>query len=371
MVAITEAEIRELAQFRGKEAPVTTCYLDVDGSRLVRHQDVVLELDALLRDARLRANGDHSVADDLRRIEEFVKGGFDRSTVRGLAIFSCSAHDLWRVVALPVPVRSQIVVNHTPTVRQLEQVVDDNPAFGVLLADRQRARVLVYEMGELLDSAELVDQLPRGDDIDHSYTKDQNRDHAAELSHQHLRHAADLAFEVFKEKPFEHLVLGVHDEIASELEHLLHPYLRERVEARCNVPVSASDEEIRAAAFEIETGITRRKEAEAVERLREEVGAGRRGVAGLDSTLQAIVERRVETLLVSDGFEHPGWRCDSCAILGRVGRRCPVCDGEMEALDDVVESAVEEALLQSCRVTMCRGNADLDVLGSIGALLRY
>ena len=32
---------------------------------------------------------------------------------------------------------------------------------------------------------------------------------------------------------------------------------------------------------------------------------------------------------------------------------------------------VEDALAQSCRVTVCAGNADLDVLGRIGALLRY
>jgi hypothetical protein len=43
----------------------------------------------------------------------------------------------------------------------------------------------------------------------------------------------------------------------------------------------------------------------------------------------------------------------------------------MEAVDDVVEEAVEEALVQSCRISVCTGNADLDVLGRVGALLRF
>ncbi len=43
----------------------------------------------------------------------------------------------------------------------------------------------------------------------------------------------------------------------------------------------------------------------------------------------------------------------------------------MVQVDDVVEEAVEEALNQSCEVEICVGNADLDVLGRIGALLRY
>ena len=43
----------------------------------------------------------------------------------------------------------------------------------------------------------------------------------------------------------------------------------------------------------------------------------------------------------------------------------------MELVDDVVEEAIEAALAQSCRVEVCRDNADLDVLGRVGALLRF
>jgi hypothetical protein len=43
----------------------------------------------------------------------------------------------------------------------------------------------------------------------------------------------------------------------------------------------------------------------------------------------------------------------------------------MVEVTDVVEEAIEEALAQSCEVEVCVGNADLDVLGQIGALLRY
>ena len=43
----------------------------------------------------------------------------------------------------------------------------------------------------------------------------------------------------------------------------------------------------------------------------------------------------------------------------------------MEQDDDVVEEAVQEALSQSCHVEVCHDNADLDVLGRIGALLRF
>jgi peptide chain release factor subunit 1 len=375
VVAITEDQIRELAGFKGVDAPVTTCYLDVDGRRHVRHQDYEHELEKLIRDARQRANGDRSVAADLARIEEYVKGGLDRSNLRGLALFSCTAHDFWRVIELPVPVRSQLVVNHTPYVRQLEVIVDEYERFGVLLADRQRARLFLFELGELVESEEMFEELPRDEDVQRTHLSrgghERVESHVAEHAHQHLRNAADLAFRLFQEKGFEHLIIGAPDEIAHELETLLHAYLKERLAGRVAVPVNASDAEICSAALEVEAEVERRQEAELVERLRDSVGAGRRGVAGLPGTLQALVERRVETLLVSHGYEAPGWRCKECSFIGTRGRACPVCSNDMDQVDDVVEEAVEDALAQSCQVNICHGNADLDVLGRIGALLRY
>jgi hypothetical protein len=43
----------------------------------------------------------------------------------------------------------------------------------------------------------------------------------------------------------------------------------------------------------------------------------------------------------------------------------------MQREDDVVASAIDAALTASCRVDVCDGSADLDVLGRIGALLRF
>ncbi len=97
---------------------------------------------------------------DLDRIEEYVRGGIDRSTTRGLAIFSCSAQDFWKVVALPVPVHSRVVINEWPAVSQLESVAQGFDRFAVLLVDRQRARILVFHFGELVDHSELLDARP-------------------------------------------------------------------------------------------------------------------------------------------------------------------------------------------------------------------
>ena len=372
MATLTHDVIRSLAGCKAQESPVVSLYLDVDGRRFVRPKDYEVHLDHLLKEAAGYTNGHRPSPMDLERIESFVKGGIDRSRTRGLAIFSCAKQDLWRVFELPVPVRNQLIVNATPHVRQLETVVDEYERFGVLLADKQRARMFVFELGELVDKSELFDQLPRHEDDKGDWDKDHVRDHSAAAAHRHLKRAGEVAFHVLQEQGFDHLIVGAPEEIANELAKTMHPYLRERVAARLAVPVNASDATIRAAALQVEEQVEKRKKAAMVQRLRDaSAQPGGLGVVGLDKVLAALAERRVETLLVSEGYAVEGWRCGSCGHVAAKGRTCPMCSSEMTLVPDVVEEAVEDAIAQSCRVCVCVGNADLDVLGRIGAILRF
>jgi peptide subunit release factor 1 (eRF1) len=313
---ITEGHIRELAGFTGTEAPVTSMYLDVDGRRFVRVQDVGPHLDGLIREARARAGSDglsrsaqQSVEADLARMAEHVRGGLRRSHVRGLALFSCSAHDRWWAFELATPVRNRVVVNHTPYVRELEAAVARRQRLAVLLADRQRARIFLFELGALAERTELIDLLPRHDDDKGDLNRDQVAGHTAAAASRHLRRAAGAVFQIFREQGFDHLVIGAPEEICNALERELHPYVRDRIAARLSIAVGASEEEISQAAFGVEADIERARERVLVQRLRDALGTGHGGVAGLDAVLAAVVARRVDTLLVSDDFESPGWRC--------------------------------------------------------------
>jgi peptide subunit release factor 1 (eRF1) len=371
VAVITEAAIRELAGIRGDVAPITSCYLDVDGRRLARHQDVEHELDGVLRGARQRANGHRSVHDDLRRIEAFVKGGLDRHETRGLAIFACAASDLWEVIELPKPVRSCLVINHAPAVGQLESMVQEHEPVGVLLADRQRAQLFVFELGRLVDRSELLDELPRDYDSRGERERGTPAHHREELAHQHLRHAARAAFDLWQARGFHHLAIGAPDAIAGELEGALHPYLQERLCGRIAVGVGASAADVLVAAEAIEASVERARDAALVARLKEAVATGRRGVAGLATTLKALSERRADRLIVSKGFSEQGWRCPDSGALALVGPRHPDTGTKMDRVDDVVEDAIEEAISQGVPITICVADADLDVMGRIGALLRY
>lgn len=371
MTELTDDRIRQLASFDAGDRPVVSLYLDVDGRRWPKFQDCEARVERMVRDLAGSANGHLPDAkDDLSRVESHVRAGLDRSETRGLAVFS-SGDDLFEVFELAVPVRDQLIVNRTPHVHQLESVLATHERFAVLLTDRQRTRMFVFEMGRLVERSERFDALPRHDDDAGGKDRRHDRHKLEAAAHQHLKNAAAVAFDVFQTHPFDHLIVAAADDIAGELEADLHQYLRQRIAARMHIPVNASDAEIRDAAIEVEEEIARRKEADLVGRLRDAAGANTGGAVGLANVLTAISERRVETLLVSDGFAEEGFRCGDCRTLSATGPSCPSCAGQMLREADVVELAIEEAMLQSAHVQICVDNADLDVVGRVGALLRF
>jgi peptide subunit release factor 1 (eRF1) len=376
---ISEDQVRALAGHRGS-CVVTSCYLDVDGRRHPGHGDYEAQLDHLLREAREKAAGFgpeavRSVAGDIDRIGSWVRGGFDRSHVRGLVFFACTADGFFEIIESPLPTRNDIVINHTPHVRPLESILQAYERFAVLLVDRQRARLFRFELGELTELTEVFDAVPRGgDQAGHPAQGSRGahvQRHSEEVAHRHLKHAAEVTFGELQQRPVDHVILGGPHEVVVELEGLLHTWVRDRVVDRLVIPATAGPDDVRQAALAVEEDVTRRRGAALVDRLRDAIGTGGAGVAGLEGTLAALVERRVDLLLVSDGYATEGWRCRSCRYLGPLGRRCPVCANSMDLVDDVVEEAVEEALANKCRVQIVRENADLDVLGRIGALLRF
>jgi peptide chain release factor subunit 1 len=376
---ISEDRVRELAGHRGS-CVVTSCYLDVDGRRHPRHADYEAQLEHLLREAREKAAGFgseavRSVSGDLDRIRSWVRGGFDRSRVRGLALFACTADGFFEVIESPLPVTNGIAVNHTPHVRPLEAILQAYERFAVLLVDRQRARLFRFELGELNEQTEVFDAVPRGEAQPGHPAQGSRASHVQrhtdEIAHRHLKHAAEVTFTELQQRPVDHVILGGPSEVTAVLEGVLHPWVRDLVVARLVIATTAGPDEVRDAALSVEAAQTRRTEAALVQRLRDAIGTGSGGVAGLEATLAALVERRVDVLLVSDGYATEGWRCRSCRYLGPRGRKCPVCKNSMDLVEDVVEEAVEEALANKCRVQIVRENADLDVLGRIGAVLRF
>jgi peptide subunit release factor 1 (eRF1) len=118
--------------------------------------------------------------------------------------------------------------------------------------------------------------------------------------------------------------------------------------------------------------LSARRDAELLEKIGSGLGTGR-AAAGLSDVLTAVHERRVDTLIVREGFTAKGTRCPQCGWMGQsAGGQCPA-DGTMtEVVDNIVEAAVGRAFGQDARVRyLAPDEGDLEQHGSIAALLRF
>jgi len=370
---VTREELHRLARHRA-DTPTTSCYLDVDGRHLPRPQDLARSVDGVLGRARAQAAGDPTRLADLDRIDAYVRSGIDRTRVRGLAIFANEAAGLWKVIALPTSVPNHLSAGGSPLLGPLEVALADHEPIGVLLVDKARLRMLVFAWGELREQEELTgERLVNDFDVPNSRDEGHLDGRAGELHDRQVRLAARAAFEVQARSGFQRLVIGGPDQLVADLERTLHPYLRKIYHGRIDLGPGAGSDELRHAVSTAEAEIAQALQSAAVDRLRDVVGRpnGRSGVAGLTPVLHALANHRVDRLLVSSGYETCGWRCPACATLAECGPTCPGCGQLMRAVDDVVSEAVDAAAAERARIDVCVGNADLDVLGRIGALLRY
>ncbi len=94
-------------------------------------------------------------------------------------------------------------------------------------------------------------------------------------------------------------------------------------------------------------------------------------VVGLDDTLQAVSDKRVETLIISDGFRTPGYVHQSSGFLVANLTRSPLAEAELAEVADVVEAAVAQTVAQGGHVEVIAENTQLENAGRIGAILRY
>jgi peptide subunit release factor 1 (eRF1) len=90
-------------------------------------------------------------------------------------------------------------------------------------------------------------------------------------------------------------------------------------------------------------------------------------VAGLQSTLDALNDSRVEILMLAPGYSAPGYRDPDSGLLAAENS----ADGSAEKVEDVIEPAIEKAIEQSAEVMVVRHHEDLGPLGGIGAVLRF
>jgi peptide chain release factor subunit 1 len=370
--------LRRLAELKPKGAKVLSLFMSLDPSEFATPPARASAVSSLCDEAerRVRAEDrlDHrertALLEDVRSAREFFARGDYARGARGLALYCCRPAGLFEAIRLPRPVDFGVVIDDSPFVEPLADLVSV-PEVCVVLVNRRTTRLLCGSSEGLREVASFHDDV-HGQHDQGGWSQARYQRSIQEEVDDHLRRTADALFRHLQQHPAD-VLIGAPAELRRSFESRLHSQVRGRVVGHVDVDVEhSSPEQVHREALEVLEARRRERERELLDRLQEGLGGTNRAAAGLEDVLSALYERRVEALLYRDGLRREGQVCPQCGWMSASVERCPV-DGEpTETRPNVIENAVESAIAQSAEVVVVHHHADeMAAFDGVGALLRF
>lgn len=369
---VSQDRLRKLAAHRS--GAVLSLFLDLDPSKVPTAPARQSAVDSLLHDARrvVEEGGlDHDDRVRLREVLAEVQGRLEAPAdgARGLAVFAPGPDGTVEVLRLPAPVPSGVSLDGAPRVEPLIRLAD-RARWCVALVDRGSASFYLgnqdgFAFDGLIDAEEANGQVVwSGGNYEGAVENEIN---------DHLSGVATALRAGLREGRYDRLLLSGQQTLRKDLESRLDKDVTGRFHGWAELDLSTADPStVRDAAEPLIVAARAAHEHAVLERLAQGVGtAGGHGVAGLRTTLAALSDRRVETLVVDPALEAAGSRCPSCGLLGIHLAECPADGTEMEQLDSVIEAAVALAYEQAAEVLLPHPAPALDAVEGIGAVTRF
>lgn len=370
----SQEHMQELVSYEGNGDGVVSVYLDTDSSRQ-SVEAIKLTARGLLKEVQPQHEK------EAQTIERYLDLSYDWSKP-GLALFCGKGGAFFRAYQSPVAFRNRVRLSARPYVKPLTHLLDHYAHFGVIVVDRVGGRFFEYHLGELQASDSFT-----GEEVrkvkDGSGSSAVGRrggagisgpgggKHEDEVAMRNMRECAAAANQFFAERPIRRLFLGGTSENVAQFRELLPKQLQSCLVGAFPMDIDAGEPEVRQRALNLLREVNAERETKLVEKLVTLSARGANAVVGLDDTLQAISDKRVETLIISDGFRKPGYTHESSGFLVANLARSPLAEVELTEAADVVEAAVAQTVAQGGHVEVIAENPQLESAGRIGAILRY
>ncbi|MBE0699404.1 MAG: hypothetical protein IH586_20980 [Anaerolineaceae bacterium] len=364
---LSENDLRELLDFSTTD-PVLSIYLNTDPS----------EGNADTHKLRLRSMiKDLNLIKDVEAIERYFDHEYNWSG-RGVAIFSCNANDFFRVYPLAVPVRNLIQISDRPSVKPLAAMMDNYGGYGVVLVDKQGARLFFFHMGELREQDGVVGETVKrtkhsggGSAVPGRRGESSGSRAVEEIVDRNMKDSVDFAIHFFESNHVRRILVGGTDENVKLFCSLLPKAWQSLVMGTFPMSMTATHSDVKSRALELGILGDREREKRLVENLVTQAAKNSGAVIGLENTLQAVNEGRVQILVLSEGFRKNAFRCKSTGWLTTLPGEGCAGEEDVEKVYDVVEIAVSQVMRNGGEVEVIMVTEEMDKAGSIGAILRY
>jgi peptide chain release factor subunit 1 len=363
----TESDLRELQDYSAPE-PVLSVYLNTEPS--AGNADAYrLRLRNMLKDVRL--------PEDVEAIERYFTQEYNWAG-RSVAVFSCQPQGFFRAYPLAIPVANMINVSDRPSVKPLINLMDSYGSYGVVLVDQQGARLFHFHLGELAEQegvlGENIKRVKQGGASSVHGRRGGVADKTRSVENtveRNMKEAAEFAGHFLQQKRVRRvLVCGTEDNVATFRSYL--PKAWQSLVVGCfHMSMTASHNEVLQRALQAGQEAEHHRSQKMVDDLMTAAAKGNHAVVGLENTLTAINDNRVQTLVLVDGYQEYGYHCPTCHALTTTRGACKNCETEVESVSDLVETAVGTVLRSKGNVEVLQPGNNLGQFGNIAAMLRY
>lgn len=365
---ITETNLQELLDYQ-TQYPVLSVYLNTDPSE-GSADGYKLHLRNMLREVEL--------AEDVAAVEHYFSREFDWFG-RSVAVFSCAPDGFIRAYPLAIPIRNRVRVSDHPHVKPLADLLDSFGGYGVVLVDKQGARLFHFHLGELREQEGFLGESVRHTKRGGASALTGRRGgvagqtkYADEVAERNIREIASFAAHFFSENNVRRILIGGSDDNVALLRGVLPKSWQSLIVGTFPMSMTASKDEVLGRAMHIGQQAEVRQEAELLKKVVTATAKGQGGALNLDDTLKAVHEGRVQALVIQEGYRAAGYSCQGCGNLtAQPLQNCPYCGAKFEQIPDAVEMAVRKVMQAGGEVEVLQHPHKVKGFDRMGALLRY
>ena len=304
-----DEQLDKLLAFEPTTLPVISLYLDTTADKHGRDQFDQFVRKELANRARTFAGGSaerQSFDIDAEKIQKWLADDL-KASANGVALFACSAADLWETVQLNAPVGdNRLYVYNQPHLYHLTRLDDQYPRYAALITDANSARIFVFGLGETLETEQVkgkkVQRVKVGGWSQARYQRRVQNAHSS-----HAKEVVDTLSRIVKQDHIQHVVVAGDPQITSVLNEQMPKELADKVVDTLRLDIKASDQQVFEATLEAMRRQDAETDAQKVERLMNEYRRGGLACAGAQETLEALTNGQVDEILISAALEqeHP------------------------------------------------------------------
>jgi peptide chain release factor subunit 1 len=371
-------QLQRLAAFEPAPYPVVSLYLNTQAGQHGRDQHQAFVRKEFKARSRTYPEGSperESLDRDLERMAQYLDTELQASA-NAIAIFACSAGELFEAVQLAVPIEQHwLYIGDQPHLFPLARLDSQYPRYAAVLADTHTARIMVFAAGDVVAERDIIGVKTRSTSQG-GWSQARYQRH---ISNFHLHHAKEVIDEldrVVRAEGIDHILLAGDEVIMPLLRDQLPKQLAEKVVDEVRLATKAPVADVLKVSLEAMHKVNERTDRERVDAAVGAYRAGGLGAVGPEDTLTALVAGQVEELLISASLrEMKGGEVTANDTLVAEPAVESTAGGEpAEAEPGIVRLADElitKATQTSARITFIEDPSLLAEYGGVAALLRF